>query len=198
MSVRTWTADPDGAVTRCCGRAGREVTVQDHGELVAEYGTRFTRTSIYRRHDDEPGWRWVRSGGPSPAAPMRVPPDPAAEAIARLPEGALPGQAPCRGTEGHGELAACCTLGRHSCSLSALRLDGNNRAQDTAAWGRQPVTARPEARGSVSSGRSSRRRAGCSRPPAPVPSPVPGGSAVLRDCRFPPPCCRNPTPAGGT
>ncbi|MGV9248674.1 hypothetical protein [Streptomyces sp. NPDC003710] len=63
--------------------------MHDHGELVAEYGTRFTRTSIYRRHNDEPGWRWVRSGGPSRAAPMRVPSDPAADAIARLPEGAL-------------------------------------------------------------------------------------------------------------
>ncbi|MEU8652760.1 hypothetical protein [Streptomyces sp. NPDC048737] len=63
--------------------------MQEQGELVAEYGTSFTRTAVHRCPDDEWGWRWVRSAGPSRAAPMRVPPEPAAEAIARLPEGAL-------------------------------------------------------------------------------------------------------------
>lgn len=62
---------------------------QDQGELVAAYGTRFTRTAVHRRPDEEGGWRWIRSGGPSRAAPLRAPSPPVAEAVLRLPEGAL-------------------------------------------------------------------------------------------------------------
>ncbi|CAL9278637.1 hypothetical protein [Streptomyces sp. SudanB91_2054] len=69
--------------------------MQAEEELVDAYGTRLTRTQVFRRPDGA-GYRWVRSGGPDRLTAPSAPSDAVRARIRALPRSPLPFALPQR------------------------------------------------------------------------------------------------------